>query len=1118
MVNWLRQHIPKLGWGLAALIGIGVAVAAVQWMRAEEMPPEQRAYWEWVGSINRGESDMTLAAGLELLAESPQVRQLYMRVAQLCLDAEAVEACQDALSNIQPPTPLARLYREAALTLLDQDETVTPWQQLARAPELDPTLARLIVDQTWPESVESVEAVWKHQFDIDSAAVGAAFGLGYAAVLRNDWTTGEDMLVRATELAPNDPQMYRELGRIYFTRGEPDKLEAMMVTGIAAAQTQHDLEQELILRGNLGFSLLQRSGNLQEAEQVFTKVIEQARTLSDGTTEGYNVYRLANVKLRQNRYEEAIPLLRSADLLYARHVPNRHSEVVALHGILLRNMYRFSDAEEKLQRAIDEAEASRYVTIKVEALVEMARLRFEMGRYAGVYQIAQEALALAQQYQMRDKEISTRMTLGDTERRTGNHQQADAHYMRVVELSRQTKSTARLREGYYRLGLAALGRQDANTAKLYFEEMLRTVEEAGQRSEIARVLLSLGHTYVRFRNMPEAVRYYDLALEQLPEEDIYFRAVTLYSKAWALLELEAYDKAEALFNEALRVNPTQLVVAYHVALGLGDLSLSQGQCEKALGHFQEAEAIERQRPSPAYHWKALFEKALSHWCLGDQAQAEIAFNRAIDVIETFREDLDSATSRAYFVQDKVRVYEYFAAFLEEQGRHQEAFHYMERSRSRSLVDQLYTAQRERPLDMEQTADQVIELDRRLRALAREVSSDALVANTSEYSATRASQLQREYQRVDSRFQQVQLNLAAEQSIYTFNPLPSDVARATLNEGEAMILYDLRQLGVRGQKEEASVAYVVLPDQVLIQKLPVDSDGLADTIRLFREQLGSTENGPGQGWETTAQQLYKALVAPVVEALPSTVEHLHVVPEGVLYYLPFATLQASNGRFLIQDYTLSVTPSASILKLSRDRNPRRWNSMLLLADPDGSLPGTRREISAIAGTGPSERRYTLAGETATQQNVLDVAGQFDILHFATHGRFVEQAPWRSHLQLYGDEILSVQDISQLKLNAYLVTLSACETALSGGLLADVPDGEEWVGLNQAFLAAGTPTVMASLWPIDDLVSSDFMIDFYQVLGPEGKSKALAEVQRRFIENPRTQHPFYWAPFTIVGDPL
>jgi CHAT domain-containing protein len=193
-------------------------------------------------------------------------------------------------------------------------------------------------------------------------------------------------------------------------------------------------------------------------------------------------------------------------------------------------------------------------------------------------------------------------------------------------------------------------------------------------------------------------------------------------------------------------------------------------------------------------------------------------------------------------------------------------------------------------------------------------------------------------------------------------------------------------------------------------------------------------------------------------------------------------------------------------------------MLLLGDPDERLPGSRREVQTIAAAGVVNSRRTLIGSDATQANLMQMAGGYDILHIATHGSFVTGAPWDSHLDLYGDDVLSVEEIGRLSLDAYLVTLSACDSGLGGGLLADIPNGDEWVGLNQAFLAAGTPTVMATLWPIDDHVSSNFMIDFYNALSSKGKSKALAEVQRQFIQNPDTRHPFYWAPFIIMGDPL
>ncbi|MFB3132200.1 MAG: tetratricopeptide repeat protein, partial [Rhodothermales bacterium] len=609
------------------LIGIGVGVIAIQGMSPDEMPPDQRAYWRWVSSINRGESDMALASGLELLAENPQIRPLYLRLAELCLKVEAVAACQDALNTIQPSSSLTRLYREAALALLDQDEAITPWQQLARAPEIDPTLARLIVDQMWPESVETVEAAWKHQFDIDSTAVGAIFGLGYAAVRRYEWTPGEDMLALAVLLKPDDPLIYRELGRIYFATQQPDKLERVVKAGIEAAEVQYDLEQELILRGNLGWTMFQRSGDLKEAGRLITRALEQARTLALGRTEGYNLYRLANVFLQQNRFDEVIPLLRSADILYAQHAPHRHAEVVALHGSLLNKMFRFSEAERVFEQAIVEAEETGHFGVQAEALMALTNLRLRMGRYTAARGIGEEALALVKRLQLRGSEIVVRFTLGDVERIWGNHGEASAHYMRAAELSRKAKNEVTLRDAFYRLGVVALDVRDINTAKMYFEEMVRSLEDAGHANRLALAYLGLGHIYSRFQNLPEALRYYNLAQEQLAqltEEDLYLRASIRTSKAWVLLQMEAYAQAEALFNEAQRIDPATLSLAYEVEVGLGDAAFSQGQCEEALQHVQKAGAIALRQPNPGYHWYALFIKALSHWCLGDLPQAERA--------------------------------------------------------------------------------------------------------------------------------------------------------------------------------------------------------------------------------------------------------------------------------------------------------------------------------------------------------------------------------------------------------------------------------------------------------------------------------------------------------------
>ncbi len=260
--------------------------------------------------------------------------------------------------------------------------------------------------------------------------------------------------------------------------------------------------------------------------------------------------------------------------------------------------------------------------------------------------------------------------------------------------------------------------------------------------------------------------------------------------------------------------------------------------------------------------------------------------------------------------------------------------------------------------------------------------------------------------------------------------------------------------------------------------------------------------------------------PVIRVLPQNVTHLHLLPEGMLNYVPFAALLDPQGKFLVERYTLSSAPSASVLALARQRAEEvggRWRQVVAVGDPNGRLPGTRAEVNSLASL-KGLRLTRLIGAEATKRNLEAIAGSADILHLATHGRFVSRSPWNSYLELNGD-VLKVGDIERLQLDRpYLVTLSACETALGSGLSSDIPAGEEWVGLNQAFLAAGAPSVLASLWSIDDRASSSFMVDFYRyLLEGKGKAWALAQVQQQYLRDPRFRHPFYWAAFTLTGEP-
>ncbi|HEX7069524.1 MAG TPA: hypothetical protein VF190_01910, partial [Rhodothermales bacterium] len=325
MTASLKANLWRIGVAVAVVAVLAGGLYVTRFRTTEAfpaMPAEQQDYWAWVTTINRG-SEAALEAGVALLAEHPQIERLYLRLADLCLEKGEHQACTNAFNEVFPPTPLAALYRDAARAQLvegDSTHDARPlWQFIASSDHLDPGVARLIVDAARANAeadwTADLEQRWNEILASDSTHTGAAFGLGYLAVLRGDWDRGEHLLTHTTNLLPHDPEAYRELGRIYYTTGRPDDFESALTRGIDAAKYQHDVEKELILRGNLGLGVKQL-GELDRAEAIFRGALLQSRAIGDQETEGFNLYRLAAIRIEQNRLYEALTLLDEAAALY----------------------------------------------------------------------------------------------------------------------------------------------------------------------------------------------------------------------------------------------------------------------------------------------------------------------------------------------------------------------------------------------------------------------------------------------------------------------------------------------------------------------------------------------------------------------------------------------------------------------------------------------------------------------------------------------------------------------------------------------------------------------------------------------------------------------------------
>src|SRR4029077_13082906 len=157
--------------------------------------------------------------------------------------------------------------------------------------------------------------------------------------------------------------------------------------------------------------------------------------------------------------------------------------------------------------------------------------------------------------------------------------------------------------------------------------------------------------------------------------------------------------------------------------------------------------------------------------------------------------------------------------------------------------------------------------------------------------------------------------------------------------------------------------------------------------------------------------------------------------------------------------------------------------------------------------------------ATESSFKRLAGQYDVIHLPTHGYFNKMNPLLSGVTLEPDAQedgrLEVHEILGLRLKAKLVTLSACDTALGSGYFAEVPAGDDLIGLTRAFLFAGTPSVLASLWEVNDRSAGILMHSFYGHLRDDDKAAALAKAQREMRARVLYRHPYYWGAFTLVG---
>jgi len=516
-----------------------------------------------------------------------------------------------------------------------------------------------------------------------------------------------------------------------------------------------------------------------------------------------------------------------------------------------------------------------------------------------------------------------------------------------------------------------------------------------------------------------------------------------------------------------------------------------------LGHVQEAkigydELLEQPqtKTSGAIYWLILVNRAQISEREKDSHQAIDFYKRAVEVIEQQRSTISTEASKIGFVGDKQQVYQKLVAVLLSQGQNAEAFEYVERSKSRALVDLLASKQDfSTPPAQEQRVAQLL-------SELKTAEEQALMQNAS---------VKSEGKMRSARGVQVAGQLKSEAP--ELAALVS-VTYARTAEIQALLQPDETLVEYYGEGSNL-VAFVLTRTQV--QAIKLDGVTLTADVQQFRTAL---EDSRSSQYAESSKKLYSRLIKPLVPSL--TTSKLLIVPHGVLHYLPLTAL-CEGTTCLLDRYSLRLLPSASVMPFLKSRKRDQGESLLAFGNPDLGNPQydlkfAQEEAVAIAKTFPGAK--VLVRKEASKTALRTMGGQFTYLHFATHGKFEPDAPMQSGLLLAGStpgiDVLTLGDLYSLRLNADLVTLSACETGLG-----KLHNGDDVVGLTRGFLYAGSSSIVASLWQVDDRATSLLMTEFYANLKKGDKREALRQAQLSVKK--QYPHPFYWAAFQLTGMP-
>jgi CHAT domain-containing protein len=901
------------------------------------------------------------------------------------------------------------------------------------------------------------------------------------------------------------------------------------------------------------------------------QVRQQAHTLQADHLIPRATYIQAQAHAAKGELEESLRLIQEAHDDYQRlgqTLPALRTHVGRIH--VLNEMGRHDEALATAQTVLSHLEQSGDLTHNREAQLVAALAYQNKGvchRLMGRYEAALAAYAAAESW---FQTIGLRERVGDIQNNRGiillhlgRASEALAEFESASTILAAAGRTLLQAQSLINMGDAHLllgSYRHSLTALAEARHLLSSLEGFG----LARsLLLQEAHVYLALNLYPEALTAYREAEAACREAGYHhYRARALWGMSVALAALDRFAEAETTQAQAVELfaKAGNVPLLCSVKLEQAALQAARGEQANALTLAEEALALVSPGPDETDdslgRWPvqrlyahlrladlhlpdlALAETHLSQaqalaevlvlphlryrlyqrlgWLRHQQgrvAEAEEWLLTAVAEIERLRGTVAQEAMRLSFWRDKTAVYEtLLQLYLERDGNDavQNAFLVAEQAKSRTLLDLLngvITATG--PLPAAEQAQQLARLQADLNAIY-----NAFLETNETESPPSLTDLRQRAQALEQAISQLRLQAGSTATIDPFvTPLPPTALIARLPDDLLVVAY--HTLG------DEVLAFVKVGQSLhLVRHLTtvtaVQQHLSKLTIQWRHFRAGENfarrhEERLLQSAQRILAELHRALVAPLAELLPAATspQPLAIVPHGLLHQVPFHAL-FDGQTYLLDHFEISYAPSVSVLALCQERPYAPLRQGTIWGLPDPLIPAVEKEVTAVAHQFPQTQTYL--GEAATITAVRQQLDQTppDFLHFACHGLFRADNPIFSSLKLH-DGWLTAADILAFDLRGTLVTLSACESGR-----AQVEAGDELLGLARAFLGAGAAGLVVSLWVVEDEATAALMADWYANLTQGAMRPAAALRAAQLSQRERLAHPYYWAPFVLMGN--